>query len=187
MNKTSLTLNPPILVICFGVSGCGKSTVAEHLAMKNDLHFIEADDFHPEVNKAHMASGKPLTDAMREPWINALCEHISAEKQQGKSCVMANSGLRRAHRQRFRELGLTTLFLHLDGTKEIIAQRMALRVGHYMPPTLLDSQFAALEPALKEPDIKTLNIDHGVDMVVEEAQRLVEAFVRSQKLLQKSG
>ena len=93
-------LSTPVLVISMGVSGCGKSTLAKHLAKKFGLAFLEADDFHSDENKAHMASGKPLTDAMREPWIASMCDNLRDHRERGESCVLAYSGLRRAHRAR---------------------------------------------------------------------------------------
>jgi len=167
----------PVLIICMGVSGCGKTTLARNLAWDYGFEFLEADDFHSEENKAHMASGKPLTDAMREPWITAMCDSLRAQRDQGKSCVLAYSGLRRAHRARFRQLGYPTLFLHLAGAKEIIRQRMQLRPDHFMPADLLDSQYATLEPALDEPDIVELDVGLSVGEIHKRAAALLEAFI----------
>ena len=123
-------MNKPYLIISMGVSGSGKSTLALRLAEKFNLPFLEADDFHSDENKAHMAAGKSLTGEMREPWITNICHTIKSE---GKSCVLAYSGLRRGRRQRFRELGVRTLFLKLDGSMELIASRMKQRANHFMP------------------------------------------------------
>ncbi len=167
----------PVLIICFGVSGSGKTTLAQHLAKQFDFCFVEADDFHPPENKAHMSSGKPLTDAMREPWIDALCEHIRRQFALGQSCVMANSGLRRLHRQRFRDIGQRTLFLHLTGPKDLIRTRMETRSGHYMRPELLDSQFEALEVPQGEPDILTVDISQTIPRIASEADAHVREFL----------
>ena len=167
-------MTQPYLIISMGVSGSGKSTVAEMLAQKFDLPFLEADDFHSAENKAHMAAGKALTDEMREPWIASLCEKI---KNDGKSCVLAYSGLRRAHRQRFRELGFSTLFLYLNGSKELIAQRMSERAGHFMPTSLLDSQFASMDAPLEEPDMVTVSIDATVPEIVASATLVTNDFI----------
>lgn len=167
----------PILIICMGVSGCGKSTLARNLAWDFGFEFLEADDFHSAENKAHMASGKPLTDAMREPWITAMCDSLRAFREQGKSCVLAYSGLRRAHRARFRQLGFPTLFLHLAGPKEIIRQRMEIRPNHFMPTGLLDSQYAALEAALDEPDIITIDVGLSIGEIHRQASELVQSFL----------
>lgn len=168
-------MTQPYLIISMGVSGSGKSTLAELLAEKFDLPFLEADDFHSEENKAHMAAGKPLTDEMREPWIANICNTIKTE---GKSCVLAYSGLRRAHRQKFRELGFRTLFIKLDGSKELIAERMSERAGHFMPVSLLDSQFAAMEPPQDEPDMVVVSIDASIPAIVEQATKITEDFIK---------
>jgi len=162
-----------------GVSGSGKSTVAEVLARKFDLKFLEADDFHSPENRAQMAAGKALNDAMREPWINCVCCALELENQLGHNCILAYSGLRRAHRQRFRELGFKTLFLHLEGEKSVIAGRMENRQGHFMPATMLDSQFADMEPANDEPDVISLDIDNELPMLLEKAKKLVHSVLET--------
>ncbi|HEY7774369.1 MAG TPA: gluconokinase [Marinagarivorans sp.] len=167
-------MTQPYLIISMGVSGSGKSTVAQMLADKFDLPFLEADDFHSAENKAHMAAGKALTDEMREPWIANICDTI---KRDGKSCVLAYSGLRRAHRQKFRELGFKTLFLNLYGSKELIAQRMSERAGHFMPVSLLDSQFASMEPPQDEPDMVMVSIDATVPEIVANATQVTHEFI----------
>lgn len=168
-------MTQPFIIISMGVSGSGKSTLAQLLAEQYDLPFLEADDFHSAENKAHMAAGKPLTDAMREPWIASICNTIKTE---GKSCVLAYSGLRRAHRQKFRELGFRTLFIKLDGSKELIAARMSERAGHFMPVSLLDSQFAAMEPPVDEPDMVIVSIDADIPTIVEHATKIAEDFIK---------
>jgi gluconokinase len=142
----------PVLVVCMGVSGCGKTTIARAIAETTGLVFLEADDYHSEQNRAHMASAKPLTDEMRRPWIQTLCEALNREKANDPGCVLACSALRREHRDRFRQLDYRTLFLFLDGDRDLIAGWMQERQDHFMPTSLLDSQFAALEPPTNEPD-----------------------------------
>lgn len=166
-------MSKPYLIISMGVSGSGKSTVAEMLAQQFNLPFLEADDFHSAENKAHMAAGKALTDAMREPWIASLCDKI---KTDGKNCVLAYSGLRRAHRQKFRELGFNTLFLYLNGSKELIAKRMSERAGHFMPVGLLDSQFASMDAPHNEPDMVEVSIDATIEEIVKNAANIVTTF-----------
>ena len=167
----------PVLVISMGVSGCGKTTLAKQLAKEFGLVFLEADDFHSTENKAHMASGNPLTDAMREPWIASMCSALQEHRKNGKSCVLAYSGLRRAHRQRFRELGYPTLFVHLAGPQEIIRRRMEGRANHFMPPGLLNSQYAALEPAVDEPDIKEVDVGQSIPQIRRQGMELVRGFI----------
>ncbi|WP_236986548.1 gluconokinase [Marinagarivorans cellulosilyticus] len=167
-------MTQPYLIISMGVSGSGKSTVAQMLSDKFKLPFLEADDFHSAENKAHMAEGKALTDEMREPWIASICEKI---KSDGKSCVLAYSGLRRSHRQKFRELGFRTLFLYLNGSKELIAQRMSERAGHFMPVSLLDSQFASMDAPQDEPDMVLVSIDATVPEIVDSATKITSDFI----------
>lgn len=167
----------PVLIISMGVSGCGKSTLAKVLADRFGFTFLEADDFHSAENVAHMAAGKPLTDTMREPWIAKMCSTIKDKLSGGQSCVLAYSGLRRAHRQKFRELGFPVLYIHLHGDKEIIRLRMESRTDHYMPAGLLDSQYAALDATDHEADIVPINIKQPIPVIVEHATTLVKEFV----------
>lgn len=165
-----------LLIIVMGVSGCGKSTLAERLSKRYHLSYIEADDFHPAENKAHMAAGKPLSDAMREPWIQALCNEASVLANKC-GAVMAYSGLKRAHRARFRRLGVRTIFLHLHGSKTLIAERMGERGDHFMPLSLLDSQFDALEPPTHEPDVHFIDLSQSIEKILHDAENLVEEFL----------
>jgi len=166
----------PVLVICMGVSGSGKSTLARKLSRRFKLAFFEADDYHGSINTAHMAAGLPLTDAMREPWINNLCQVLASEAERGIDCVLAYSGLRRNHRQRFRALGFRTLFLYLQGDKELIAARMHERNTHFMPVSLLDSQFEDMEPVADEPDIVIIKVDVEMEELEETGARAVKKF-----------
>lgn len=176
----------PALIVCFGVSGSGKTTLAQFIAEQFQLNFVEADDFHPDENKAHMRSGKPLTDDMREPWISALCKHLHTQFELEHSCVMANSGLRRAHRQRFRELGFQTLFLHLMAPRDVIRKRIESRTDHYMPPDLLDSQFSAFELPEGEPDVFAVDVSESLPQVATRVQQLVREFFRHSSPTDKS-
>lgn len=178
MSSKTKAPKTPVLIISMGVSGCGKSTLAKCLAERFDFTFLEADEFHSEENKAHMAAGKPLTDAMREPWIAHLCSTIKDKLSAGESCVLAYSGLRRHHRQRFRELGFPVMYLHLVGDREIIRMRMESRTDHYMPPGLLDSQYDALESTENEADVTDINIKQPIPAIVEHACGLVGEFVK---------
>jgi gluconokinase len=165
-----------MLIVCMGVSGCGKSTLARSLAVALGVAYLEADDFHSAANRAHMASGHALDDAMREPWITSLIAAAKASLDAGNTCLLAWSGLRRAHRQRFRSLGHRCVFLHLTGSPELVRRRLDARPGHFMPASLLDSQLAALEPALDEPDVVPLDLALDSESLLREAlDRIAQA------------
>ncbi len=136
-----------MIVVLMGVSGAGKTVVGQALAA--DLHwpFFDADDFHPPANVAKMAAGTPLTDDDRWPWLDRICAEMAAIEARGGSAVLACSALKRAYRDHLARAG-DVRFVHLKGTFEMIAARLAGRAHRYMPPTLLASQFATLE----EPD-----------------------------------
>lgn len=167
----------PVLVVCMGVSGCGKSTVAAALADRFGFELLEADDYHGEANIARMASGEPLTDAHRGPWMDRLCAALDAELGAGRDCVLAFSGLRHAHRDRVRSLGCPVLYLHLQGSLDVIARRLAGRREHFMPPALLESQFGDLEATGDEADVVTIDVDAPLPDVIRDAGATVDRFL----------
>ncbi len=133
----------PRLFVVMGVSGCGKSTIAAALAQELGAVYIDGDLLHPAGNIDKMSSGTPLTDDDRWPWLDHFATCIAATDG---PVVGACSALRRIYREHItRQAGEPVLFVHLAGSRELIAERMAARAGHFMPPSLLDSQFAALE------------------------------------------
>jgi carbohydrate kinase (thermoresistant glucokinase family) len=135
-----------------GVSGAGKSTIGALLAQRLARAFLEGDSFHPPANVEKMRRGIALTDADRLPWLRALAAEIDKARMSGKRIVVTCSALKRAYRENLAGGHTDVLFVYLKGAKEVIAQRLAVRAGHFMPPLLLDSQFAALEePAMGEP------------------------------------
>lgn len=137
-----------MIYIVLGVSGSGKSTIGMSLASKLELPFFDADDYHSEANKNKMASGTPLTDADREPWLRELAK-LLAEQEQAGGAVLACSSLKQHYREML-ESGLLqpATFIYLKGSFELIYARLKARTGHFMKPELLKSQFDALE----EPD-----------------------------------
>ena len=155
-------------LVVMGVSGCGKSSLGQGLAAEFGLPLIEGDDFHPEANIRKMSSGIPLDDADRAGWLARLGEELAARPG---GAVLTCSALKRAYRDRIRQAG-EVRFLHLAGSRAVIAARMAARQGHYMPTSLLDSQFAALEPPGPDEDAITIDIDQPL------AQFLAEALAR---------
>ena len=128
-------------IVVMGVAGSGKSTLGAALATRLGAAFVDTDDLHPPANRAKMAAGTPLTDADRAPWLDLVAEVL----RDRAPVVVACSALRRAYRDRLREAG-GVRFLHLAAPKEAIAARMAARRGHFMPASLLDSQYETLEP-----------------------------------------
>jgi gluconokinase len=147
-----------VIVLVMGVCGCGKTTVGQALANQLGWPFFDADDFHPPANVAKMAKGVALTDTDREPWLDRLAAEMGAVARKGRHAVLACSALKESYRRRIAQ-GLQNpgaegegdaefRIVYLKGDATTIGPRLALRSGHYMPSSLLASQFAALE----EPD-----------------------------------
>ena len=134
-----------MIVVLMGVCGCGKTTVGRALAESLGWPFHDADDFHPPANVAKMASGTPLTDDDRWPWLDRLVDEMRRALAGNGHAVIACSALREAYRERLAKAG-DVRFVHLAGDHDTIAARLSTRAHHYMPASLLDSQFAALEP-----------------------------------------
>lgn len=156
--------------VVMGVSGCGKSEVGMRLAQALGARFIEGDRFHPPANVAKMSSGVPLNDADRHGWLQALRAEIERAWNAGEGVVLACSALKRAYRDLLRGDRGMVRFVHLHGGSGLIAQRMAGRTGHFMPPSLLESQLHDLEPL--QPDECGVTLD-----VREPPSRLVEQVV----------
>ncbi len=152
--------------VVMGVSGCGKSSIGAAFAAQIGARFVDGDDLHPDSNIAKMAAGKPLDDADRAPWL-AEVGRIFANN--ALPLVVGCSALKRSYRDIIRDhAGGPVAFLHLQGSKALIADRMVARQDHFMPPALLDSQFATLE--LPDPDehAVNVNIDQTPDAIVTE-------------------
>ena len=156
----------PAAIIVMGVSGSGKSTIGALLAEALGWPFADADGFHPAANVAKMAAGQPLTDADRWPWLDAIAAHIGASRTAEQPVVVACSALRRAYRERLRAGHGDLIFLHLSGAPEVIATRQAARQGHFMPPSLMASQFATLEDPAEEADAVTVSVQASPHEVV---------------------
>lgn len=149
----------PWILVVMGVSGCGKTTVGRLLAAHYGVGFVDADDLHSPEARAQMSGGEPLTDEQRAPWLERVADLLIGRAEAGQSTILAFSGLRRAHRQRLRELGLPVGFVFLAPDPAIVANHLRRRTDHFMPPSLLDSQFHTLEAPREEPDIVTLGYD----------------------------
>ena len=161
-----MSVAPSILVV-LGVSGAGKTTIASMLAKRLDWQFEDADWFHPPENVAKMSAGTPLTDADRWPWLAKIHEWIEAAHARGEHAIIACSALRRAYREVLvGDLGLAVRMVYLEGSRELIESRLNLRHGHFMPATLLDSQFATLEvPGADENPITVSIAPHPREIV----------------------
>ena len=145
----------PVVLVLMGVSGCGKTTVAQILAERLHWAFEEGDALHPPANVAKMAAGHPLDDADRAPWLAKVADWVDARLDAGECGVITCSSLKRSYRALINRRGAGVEFVYLHGSRELIASRLATRHGHFMPTTLLDSQFATLEePGPDEPAIR---------------------------------
>ena len=153
-------------VVVMGVSGSGKSTVAAALARRLDVPFADADDFHPPANIAKMSAGVPLDDGDRRPWLDAVGQWLAESDG-----VMSCSALKRRHRDQLRSHRADVEFLHLAGSPELIGRRQADRSGHFMPSSLVVSQFEALEPLAADERGLTIDVAQGVDAIVEASVR----------------
>ena len=154
-------------LIVMGVSSSGKSTIAEQLADRLGWHFEDGDSFHPPANVAKMSAGQPLTDEDRWPWLQAIANAIDKIADADSHVVVACSALKRAYRDVLVHGRDDVRIVYLDGSRELIAERMAKRKNHFMPPGLLDSQFATLEvPGADEKPI-TVSIDASADEIVD--------------------
>jgi len=132
-------------IVVMGVSGSGKTSAAQELTRQLGWVYIEGDDLHPEANVAKMAAGIPLDDEDRWPWLREIAAVIGEHEAAGTSVVLTCSALKRAYRDLLRDGHPSVWFAHVDVSREVLAERLAQRKGHFMPPSLLDSQLATLE------------------------------------------
>jgi len=147
-------------IVVMGVSGAGKSTVGRLIAAQLDCPFRDADSFHPKANIEKMASGHPLTDDDRWPWLEAIAAYIAEHRAAGTRCVVTCSALKRAYRDIVTgHQSADVRLVYLEGDFDLIAARLAARQGHFMPPALLQSQFDALEEPAADERAITVSID----------------------------
>jgi beta-N-acetylhexosaminidase len=149
-----------------GVSGCGKTTIGALVAQELELPFIDGDSLHPVENVAKMAAGIPLVDEDRWPWLTRVGGDLAAG---AAGLLIACSALKRSYRDAIRAQAPDTFFLHLKGTRAVLEARLEGRSGHFMPPALLDSQLATLEPLGPDEAGAVVDIGSPVGVVVEEA------------------
>jgi beta-N-acetylhexosaminidase len=151
-------------MVLMGVSGCGKTSVGLKLAEELGARFVDGDALHSEANRAKMNAGIPLTDEDRWPWLESVGETLNS----GDQMIVACSALKRVYRDRIRAAAPGTVFVHLHGTREILAERLGGRKGHFFPAALLDSQLEILEPLAADEAGFVVNIDAPLDSIVNE-------------------
>lgn len=175
-------MNPvhPLAIVLMGVSGSGKSTIAAGVAELLHVDVIEGDSYHSAANVEKMHAGIPLTDSDRLPWLQSLAAALQSELDQGRSCVLACSALKRRYREILKGGRGGVVLVYLKGSRELIAARMKARTGHFMPPELLASQFATLQ----EPEADEQAIIVPIDGSPEEIVALVVAGLKERGLVE---
>lgn len=162
----------PVTLVVMGVCGAGKSTIGALVAKRLGATFLDADDFHPPANVSRMRAGMALTDADRAGWLDALAARLTLARDAGEAVVLACSALKRGYRDALRRAAPELALVHLAGSPALLAERLAARSGHYMPPSLLPSQLALLEaPAGNE---RALTLD-----AARPSDELVAAILRT--------
>jgi gluconokinase len=161
----------PCALIVMGVSGAGKSTIGKTLAARLGWTYEDGDKFHPASNVAKMSAGQPLTDDDRWPWLQAIADEIDRLCAAGERAVVACSALRRVYRDILVHGRNDIRIVYLDGTQQLIADRLGGRKGHFMPPGLLASQFKTLEPPTGDERPVTVSIDASVEAIVDDVVR----------------
>jgi gluconokinase len=161
----------PCALVVMGVSGSGKSTIGERLAQRLGWNYEDGDKFHPLSNVAKMSAGQPLTDEDRWPWLQAIANEIDRVCEARGHVVIACSALKRAYRDILVHGRPDVRIIYLKGTQDLIAGRLVLRKGHFMPPGLLASQFKTLEPPDASENPVTVSIDAPVETIVDDIVR----------------
>jgi len=176
----TLVANKPHLFIVMGVSGTGKSTVAQQIANMLNYTMMEADDFHSLSAREKMAQSLPLDDHDREPWINAMLGYLKQQAHAGQDVVLAYSGLRKTHREKFRQLPYQCHYIYLAGDKGVLAERLRARQGHFFGHDLLQSQFDAFDiPQADEKDVTIVDIEQSVSDVVQQIMKKIDGKIRN--------
>jgi gluconokinase len=180
----------PAVVIIMGVSGCGKSTIGALLASRLRWEFKDADWFHPTSNVDKMHSGIPLTDEDRRPWLNAIAGWIDTTRRAGGHGVIACSALKRSYRDVLIGKRSDVRLVYLKGDETLIARRIAVRHEHFMPPSLLHSQFATLEEPGPDENPIIISIEpppHEIVARILSAMNVVGSTLAEQPFLSQSG
>jgi len=180
MTLTKTISNPHAttnLIIVMGVSGSGKSTLAKALADIYHYEYLDGDDFHSDESRALMAQAIPLSDEHRAPWVAAIKHRLQSNAAQHIHTILAFSGLKQKHRDALRSAGLRTLVLYLNGSRETIEDRISNRVGHFMAPALLASQFASMEEPLDETDVHVIDVWPTIEQVVTQSRSVIDTYL----------
>ncbi|WP_296431003.1 gluconokinase [Yoonia sp.] len=157
-------------IMVMGVSGSGKSTIANALARHYGGALLDDDDYHPQSNVDHMAAGQPLTDAMRWPWLDRLAKEVN-DARQDAATVFACSALRKTYRDHLRAAIPDLQVVYLDAPQDVVAKRLNMRRDHFMPAALLDSQYATLEPPQNA--AAAVSVDQPVEEIIEALDRIL--------------
>lgn len=168
------------LIIVMGVSGSGKSSLAKALADHYGYDYLDGDDFHSQEARDRMATGLPLTDTMRLPWVIRMRDYLRDAGRKQQHSTLAFSGLKRVHRDELRKAGLRTIFLFLHSDKDTIQTRVNKRAGHFMAPSLVDSQFDSLEDPSHEADTVKIDVNAPLDQVLALAIRVIDRELHCQ-------
>jgi gluconokinase len=168
-----------IQVIVMGVSGSGKSTIGALIAGALGVPFVDGDSLHPQSNVEKMAGGHPLNDVDRWPWLATVGTTLADAGRHGSGMVIACSALKRVYRDAIRKTAPGTCFVHLSGSREVLTSRVEGRSDHFMPPALLDSQLATLEPLEDDESGIVVDVDQSVTAIVAEATSALRKLASS--------
>jgi len=173
--KSRTHMTQPKVIVVMGVSGCGKSTAAIHIAEQLNAHCKDGDELHPKANIDKMASGNALDDEDRQPWLEDVARYAREHAETHGICVIACSALKKHYRDTINKAG-NVVYVFLEGSFALIASRMHQRTGHFMPETLLKSQFAALEDPRNEANVVVVSIDKEADYIASDAIEKIRAL-----------
>jgi gluconokinase len=155
------------LYVIMGVAGSGKSLIGARFARAIGVEFVEGDLYHPPENVARMAAGTPLTDADRQGWLMAIAARLGEAQRAGTGLVVSCSALKRKYRDLLRSGASGVRFVHLTGNRSLLAERLSQRRGHFMPPSMLDSQLATLEAPSPDEDAWVFDVADSPDAIVD--------------------